>query len=132
MGSDRYPNLFSPGEIGSLRSKNRIVMSSMCDNMADRQGRVTDQKIAYLRRRAKGGVGWINLGYAYTTPAGRGCTYFQVGIYEDGLIPGMWRLTEAIHEYDTRIGCQLAAAGRSAGSSPVWPATEAKPALLTP
>src|SRR6185503_5605797 len=63
--------------------------------MSDREGRVTDQKVAYFRRRAEGGVGWINLGYAYITPRGRGCTYFQVGIYDD-----------------VRMGSQIAHAGR--------------------
>src|SRR5207253_2903469 len=43
---------------------------------------------------------------------GRGCTYFQMGIYDDSLVPGLRRLTEAVHEYDVRIGIQIAHAGR--------------------
>lgn len=109
---DDYPNLLQEGRIGDLVMKNRIVQPSMCDNMSDRKGGITDQKVAYFRRRAQGGVGWINLGYAYVTGRGRGCTYFQVGVYDDALIPGLRRLTDAVHEQDVRMGCQIAHAGR--------------------
>jgi len=95
-----------------METKNRLVQSSLCDNMSDRNGAVTDQKIAYFRRKASGGVGWINLGYAYVVPEGRGCTYYMVGIHDDELIPGLRRLTDAVHEHDVRMGCQLAHAGR--------------------
>jgi 2,4-dienoyl-CoA reductase-like NADH-dependent reductase (Old Yellow Enzyme family)/thioredoxin reductase len=108
----RYPHLFDEGSIKGVTMKNRLVLPSMCDNMSDREGRVTDQKVAYFRRRAEGGVGWINLGYAYITPRGRGCTYFQVGIYDDDLIPGLRRLTDTVHSYDVRMGSQIAHAGR--------------------
>jgi 2,4-dienoyl-CoA reductase-like NADH-dependent reductase (Old Yellow Enzyme family)/thioredoxin reductase len=107
-----YPHLFTEGRIKGLVMKNRIVQPSMCDNMSDREGGVTDQKVAYFRRRAEGGIGWINLGYAYVTHRGRGCTYFQVGAYDDSLIPGLRRLTDAVHQHDVRMGCQLAHAGR--------------------
>lgn len=106
-----YPHLLEEGRIKDLVMKNRIVQPSMCDNMSGRDGGVTDQKVAYFRRRAQGGVGWINLGYAYVTTRGRGATY-QVGIYDDAQIPGLRRLTDAVHEYDVRIGCQIAHAGR--------------------
>ena len=112
MPHARYPHLFDEGSIKGVTMKNRLVLPSMCDNMSDRDGRVTDQKVAYFRRRAEGGVGWINLGYAYITPRGRGCTYFQVGIYDDDLIPGLRRLTDTVHSYDVRMGSQIAHAGR--------------------
>ncbi len=112
MAHADYPNLLQEGRIRDLVMKNRIVQPSMCDNMSDRAGGVTDQKVAYFRRRAQGGVGWINLGYAYVTKRGRGCTYFQVGVYDDALIPGLRRLTDTVHEYDVRMGCQIAHAGR--------------------
>jgi 2,4-dienoyl-CoA reductase-like NADH-dependent reductase (Old Yellow Enzyme family) len=130
-----YPKLFEPGRIGSLEMKNRLVQSPMDDNMADRNGRVTDQKIAYLRRRAQGGVGWINTGYLYVTPRGRGCTYYEGGIHDDTLIPDLKRLTDAVHEYDVRIGAQIAHAGRQTthhylgGLQPEAPSPVAEPLL---
>ena len=107
-----YQRLFEPGRVGPMETANRLVLASMDDNMADREGRVTDQKIAWFRRKAQGGVGWIQTGYTYVTRRGRGCTYFQMGIYDDELVPGLKRLTDAVHEYDVRIGIQIAHAGR--------------------
>lgn len=99
-----YPHVFAEGEIGAMTTRNRLVMSSMCDNMSGRQGEVTDQKVEYFRRKAQGGVGWINLGYSYVTQRGRGCTYYQSGIYEDELIPGQRRLTDAVQGEGARMG----------------------------
>ena len=112
MSHDMYPHVFTEGRVGSMTTRNRLVMSSMCDNMSGRHGEVTDQKVEYFRRKAQGGVGWINLGYSYVTERGRGCTYYQSGIYEDALIPGLRRLTDAVHEEGARMGCQIAHAGR--------------------
>jgi 2,4-dienoyl-CoA reductase-like NADH-dependent reductase (Old Yellow Enzyme family)/thioredoxin reductase len=112
MSHAMYPHVFAEGQVGAMTTRNRLVMSSMCDNMSGRHGEVTDQKVEYFRRKAQGGVGWINLGYSYVTQRGRGCTYYQSGIYEDDLIPGLSRLTEAVHEEGARMGCQIAHAGR--------------------
>ncbi len=112
MAPDGFQKLFEPGRVGTMETANRLVLASMDDNMADREGRVTDQKIAWFRRKAQGGVGWIQTGYVYVTRRGRGCTYFQMGIYDDAFVPGLRRLTEAVHEYDVRIGIQIAHAGR--------------------
>ena len=112
MATEAFRRLFEPGRVGTMETANRLVLASMDDNMADREGRVTDQKIAWFRRKAQGGVGWIQTGYVYVTRRGRGCTYFQMGIYDDALVPGLRRLTDAVHEYDVRIGIQIAHAGR--------------------
>ena len=112
MTNATYPHVFTEGRVGAMTTRNRLVMSSMCDNMSGRSGEVSDQKVEYFRRKAKGGVGWINLGYSYVTERGRGCTYYQSGIYDDALIPGLRRLTDAVHEEGARMGCQIAHAGR--------------------
>ncbi len=112
MAHGSYPHVFTEGRVAGMTTRNRLVMSSMCDNMSDRRGEVTDQKVEYFRRKAQGGVGWINLGYSYVTERGRGCTYYQQGIYEDSLIPGLRRLTDAVHSEGARMGCQIAHAGR--------------------
>ena len=112
MTNAMYPRVFTEGRVGAMTTRNRLVMSSMCDNMSGRNGEVTDQKVEYFRRKAEGGVGWINLGYSYVTERGRGCTYYQSGIYDDALIPGLRRLTDAVHEEGARMGCQIAHAGR--------------------
>ena len=53
-----YPHVFSPLAIGSMRVKNRLLMSAMSINFGvDGNGFVTDQLSAYFEARARGGVG---------------------------------------------------------------------------
>ena len=63
--------LFSPGRIGPVEIRNRIVMPSMTTRLADAEGRVTDATIAYYRARAAGGVGLITAEMASPEPVGR-------------------------------------------------------------
>ena len=44
MGSDsRYGHLLSPGRIGTLKTRNRIIMPGMGTNFGDENGFVTDR-----------------------------------------------------------------------------------------
>lgn len=58
-----YPYLFKPGKIGRIPVKNRVVMAPMGDVMANLDGSVSDQMIAYYTERAKGGAGIIIPGF---------------------------------------------------------------------
>lgn len=44
--------LFSPGRIGPVEVRNRVVMPSMTTRLADAEGRVTDVTIADAYRAA--------------------------------------------------------------------------------
>ena len=55
---EKYPMLFSPGSIGKVELKNRIVMSAMGMNQSD-NGFVNDAVIEHYAARARGGVGLI-------------------------------------------------------------------------
>ncbi|MBS1886124.1 MAG: FAD-dependent oxidoreductase [Actinobacteria bacterium] len=97
--------------------RNRLLLTSMDDAMAGRDGSVTRQKIEWFRRKAQGGIGWIQTGYLYVTPRGRGATWFQGGIDRDELVPGLAELVSAVREHDVRIGAQLVHAGRQTKSA---------------
>ena len=56
-----YKNLLSPGRIGSMQVKNRMVMAPMGTNFGGSDGHVTDRMIRYYEERAKGGVGLITV-----------------------------------------------------------------------
>jgi 2,4-dienoyl-CoA reductase-like NADH-dependent reductase (Old Yellow Enzyme family) len=59
---------------------------------------------------AEGGVGLIITGHAYVTKRGQ-ATPWQLGIYDDKLIPGLRKMTDAVHQKDGRIVVQLAHSG---------------------
>ena len=111
MATVPFPFLFSPLSIKGLVLKNRIVMPPMCTSFATIGGAVTDRLVGYYRARAEGGVGLIDVEFTYIHPAGKVFDH-MLGIYDDRLVPGLRRLTHAIHEQGTKIIIQIAHAGR--------------------
>ena len=66
-----YRHLLSPGRIGTLALRNRILMCPMGDNQATADGYVTDQQIAYFEARARGGAALLIVGsVGITAPDG--------------------------------------------------------------
>lgn len=100
-----YPNLFSPIQIGKTTVKNRIFMPPLSTNLAD-HGYVTDALIEHYSNRAKGGVGLIITEVTTVEPT---YTYLpgDMSIYDDSYIPGWRKLVDAVHQYGTKILCQL-------------------------
>lgn len=100
-----YPNLFSPIQIGKTTVKNRIFMPPLSTNLAD-HGYVTDALVEHYSNRAKGGVGLIITEVTTVEPT---YTYLpgDMSIYDDSYIPGWKKLVDAVHQYGTKILCQL-------------------------
>jgi 2,4-dienoyl-CoA reductase-like NADH-dependent reductase (Old Yellow Enzyme family)/thioredoxin reductase len=98
--------VFSPITINGMTVRNRIVVPPMDTGYGSLEHKVTDQLIAYHRRRAEGGMGLIIVEYTSVDPGGR-CTDTQLGVYDDDLIPGLSRLTSAVHEHGAKIALQL-------------------------
>ncbi len=105
-------NLFKPIQIGKLKAKNRILMSSMSINFGvDENGYVTDQLTEYLAERAKGGAGMILVGGGNVHPAGMELPTLP-RLWENGCITALKKLTSRIKQYDTKIGIQIMHGGR--------------------
>ena len=102
--------LFTPGRIGSVTIRNRTVMPAMTTRLADRDGFVTDATIAYFAARARGGTGLITVEMASPERVGRH-RFHELGIYDDRFIPGLRRLTDAIHAHGAKASIQLGHAG---------------------
>jgi 2,4-dienoyl-CoA reductase-like NADH-dependent reductase (Old Yellow Enzyme family)/thioredoxin reductase len=128
-----YPLLFSPGKIGSMELKNRVVMAPMVRNYADEQGRITDRYRGHMGRIARGGVGMMILDATFVGPEGRGFPR-QIGIHSDDMIPGFRALVDELHRWDVKVGPQLHHAGRMTsvritGARPVAPSPIRDPAV---
>lgn len=109
----KYKYLLTPGTIGALTIKNRTIMAPMSAALANPDGTVSDELIAYYDARAKGGIGLILTEYAFVTPEGRSSDH-QISVADDTTIPGLKKLTQTMHESGTRIGLQLQHGGRRA------------------
>ncbi len=107
--------LFSPFSIRGLKLKNRIVMPPMGVFLVDEEGFVTDDTLAYYRRRARGGAGMIMVEASAVAPEGI-VSHHQMRIYDDAYIPGLRRIAEVIKEGGARAAIQIHHAGRQTSS----------------
>jgi 2,4-dienoyl-CoA reductase-like NADH-dependent reductase (Old Yellow Enzyme family) len=105
--------LFTPIRIRNLELPNRFVRSATGDRFTEGAGFVADKKIALHAELAEGGVGLIISGVAHVHPAGK-TNFSQTSIASDDTIPGLTRMTKAVHERGGKIAAQLFHGGREA------------------
>lgn len=127
----KFPKLFSLGKIGTLTTKNRLVMPPMVRNYADKNGMVTERYVEHIKRIAEGGVGMMILEASFISPEGKGFVN-ELGIHSDSVVPGLKRLVAMAHAHGAVIGPQLYHAGRqtsqkTTGVQPVAPSAIREP-----
>ena len=110
-----YQKLFTPIKIRSMELKNRIVLPAMGTKFSGKTSYVTDQLIDYHVARVKGGTGLsiVEVCSVHSPSAPRGF----LSISEDCYIPGMKRLTDAIHENGGKAGLHPGAVFGPKGSA---------------
>ena len=123
--------LFEPININGMTVPNRFVRSATNDRCADDSGRVTDLVVKVYETLAAGGVGLIITGNAYVTRNGR-LSFTMLGIDRDDLIPGLKRIAEAVHGYDSKIIVQINHAGRETKSTVIGETPAAPSAVHNP
>lgn len=101
--------------IRGLELKNKIVMPPMCMYSSDNNGHVKDFHETHYISRALGGVGLIIVEATAVVPNGR-ISNRDLGIWEDSHISGLKNIVRISHEYGTKMGIQLAHAGRKSDS----------------
>ncbi|HVM40892.1 MAG TPA: NADH:flavin oxidoreductase [Acidimicrobiia bacterium] len=131
-GGQERERLFSPAALGPLTLRNRIVKSATNEGMT-RDGLVTDDLIAFHRRFAAGGVGMTTV--AYCAVSGDGRTFRHQLWMRPETVPGLARLTDAVHEEGAAASLQIGHSGYFAtphaiGGRPVGPSKVFNPAGL--
>lgn len=109
------PELFETTNINGMIIKNRFVRSATWEGMARDDGTCTGKLIDLMSQLAKGGIGLIITGHAYIRKTGK-AGLWQLGIYEDQLVPGLREMTDAVHNNNGKIVLQLAHAGMYANT----------------
>src|SRR5262249_19315046 len=95
-GTDPYPNLLSPLDLGFTTLHNRVVMGSMHTGLEDRAGD-TDRLAAYFAERARGGVGLIITG-GYAPNRTGWLLPFASQLMSSSEARRHRRITDAVHE----------------------------------
>jgi len=101
---------FAPGEINGMILSNRFVRSATWEGMAAPEGAVTPMLTETMADLARGGIGLIISSHAYVSTNGQAGPW-QLGIYQDELIPGLQGMTAEVHKHGAKIVMQLAHAG---------------------
>ena len=111
--------LFQPLQLRQLPLANRVVVSPMCQYSAD-QGSATDWHLMHLGSMTQSSAGLVLIEATAVSETGRitpGC----LGLWNDANEAALKRVLDAIRPHaNTRIGIQLAHAGRKASSAAPW------------
>ena len=130
-GGTGYRHLLSPGKIGKINIRNRMVMPPMGTNYAAGDGFVTGRLAGYYEARAEGGTGLIIVEVSAVAPEGKAISR-EIGLWGDKFIPGLRYLAASIKKHGARAAIQLHHAGRqttarATGFQPVAPSEIACP-----
>ena len=98
--------LFESTTLNGMTLKNRFVRSATFEAMADEAGNCKPELVNLLTELARGDVGLIITGFAYVNLKGRS-RLEQTGIHSDELIPGLLKLTEAVHNEGGKVVVQI-------------------------
>ena len=109
-------DVFDGTKLGALALKNRFVRSATWEGMATNEGASTPQLSRLMGLLAEGGAGLLVTSHAYVDRAGQAGPW-QLGIYDDELIPGLKEMCDTVHRAGGLIFAQLAHAGANANSS---------------
>ena len=120
-----FKHLVKSGRIGTLKIKNRMIVSAMGVNLAEADGSCGERIIAYHERQARGGVGLIVLGVTGVAWPHGANQPRQIAISEDRHIPGLAALAEAVHKHGAKVAAQihhggLVAAQDAKEGRPIW------------
>lgn len=101
-------DVFAPATLGPVRLRNRVIKAASFEGMT-RGGLVSDDLIDFHRQVAAGGVGMTTVAYLAVAPEGRTDRH-QIH-WRDEALPGLRRLTEAVHAEGAAISAQIGHAG---------------------
>lgn len=112
----KFEKMFTPGEIGNMKVKNRLIVPPMLTEYAAEDGSLTKRYIRYYEEKAKGGWGLIICEDNSVAPHGAGFKNVA-GLWDDGFMAAHSELTDRVHKYGAKIAVQVYHAGRESDSS---------------
>ncbi|MFE7723503.1 NADH:flavin oxidoreductase [Nocardia rhizosphaerihabitans] len=100
--------VFAPATLGPISLRNRVIKAATFEGRTP-DALVTDELIAFHREVAAGGVGMTTVAYCAVAPNGRTDRH-QLWMRPEA-VPGLRRLTEAVHAEGAAASAQLGHAG---------------------
>ncbi|KAJ3573791.1 hypothetical protein NP233_g2217 [Leucocoprinus birnbaumii] len=112
------PKLFEPLTLRAVTFKNRIWVAPMCQYSSD-DGHATDWHLVHLGNFATHGAGAVIVEATAVVPEGR-ISPEDAGLWKDSQIAPLKRIVSFGHAHNTKMGIQLAHAGRKASIQAPW------------
>lgn len=109
-------NVFSTQKIGNCEIPNRLVVPAMVTNYCTEDGYITERYKKYIEEKAKGGWGLIITEDYAVQEHGKGYSRIP-GFFKDDFIEKNKELTEMVHQYDSKIFCQMYHPGRQSSKA---------------
>ncbi|HXV21402.1 MAG TPA: mycofactocin system FadH/OYE family oxidoreductase 2 [Desulfuromonadales bacterium] len=117
-----FQYLFSPLKIGTVEVKNRISFQPHLTNLAV-DNLPSERQMYYWGERAKGGAGLIITEEMSVHPTDMAYDKL-IDVYHSEVIPGFKKITDYVHQFDSKIFAQLNHNGQQCDGSnsrlPVW------------
>ena len=104
-----FPHLFTPGRLGAITVRNRLVWTAHDTNLAERH-LPSREHAAYYEARARGGVGLIVMEANSVHPTAEihgACVH----AYDPASVDGYRRIADAVHGCEAQIVVQMAHQG---------------------
>ncbi|OMB95317.1 NADH:flavin oxidoreductase [Mycobacterium sp. NS-7484] len=108
-----FTDVFSEAKLGPVTLRNRIIKAATFEASTP-DALVTEDLINYHRLPAAGGVGMTTVAYCAVAPGGR-TDGWQIWMRPEA-VPGLTKLTEAVHAEGAAISAQIGHAGPVANS----------------
>jgi len=121
----RFNSLLSPGRIGPMPLRNRILLTAMGAGYAEADGTCGPRMLAFNEAQARGGVALVTLGVTgVALPIGQNMVN-QPAISDDRFIPGLRAVADAVHAHGAKLAVQLHFGGLVAvidmiAGNPAW------------
>lgn len=127
------PNPLSPASLGPITLRNRVIKSATFEGYT-KGALVSDELINFHTAVARGGVGMTTVAYLAVAPEGR--TERDQIYWRRDALPGLNRLTGAIHDAGAKASAQIGHAGpvansRSTGSPSLAPSMRPNPLSMS-
>jgi len=106
-------SVFGEAKLGPLTLKNRIIKAATFEGAAPK-GAVSDALVAFHERIARGGAAMTTVAYLAVSPEGR--TDRHCVLLDADSLPGLQRLTTAVHAAGAAVSAQIGHAGPVANS----------------
>ncbi|WP_233517727.1 NADH:flavin oxidoreductase [Geodermatophilus marinus] len=102
------PDVFTPAKLGPVTLRNRTIKAATYEGMSHKS-LVTDRLIDFHVQHAAGGVGMTTVAYCAVAPEGR--TDRHQILWRPEALPGLRKLTGAVHAEGAAISAQIGHAG---------------------